>query len=535
VLYAVRLTVSGDFFLQFASKTWLSPFSIIRELLEDAYDEDATKVIITVSDDYAVLEDDVGMGEEAVERFLVVGSTHKQLEPFSPRFGRARTGRYGTGRLSFLACFKAMKVRTRRGEFHACFVIDEETIAGLAEGEGKVKALNEPPLEREGSEIWLLNPKLKVDPRKVVRELRQLPILREAFFEVYLRTGEFKPWSPNGAVRVTPPEVTGERIPVQLEGVTGEIVVANRPLSEEERGIAVMHGGHMVTRSLFGFSPSQMNRITGWLRADAITVRFADKAGIIEDEGYEKFKSLVRRFLAEQVFPKASEAKGWLTHSELQAYRTIDRILSAAIEQAEELPTGMQPVELPAEAQPAEVGGSTETIQTFELQPFKPQKSEQQLEQRTPTVFPQPATLHPATLQQAALQPAVPVMPQAPSQAMPHLQAAPQATTVLPVEASPQARRVPAPPRRVRLGGLGYEVLPYSDENDDREYFVDGKTIFVNKAHPAYSKELSLGRDFLTRYVLRIVASVLASAEHPDRTEALETANRLIAEALKRL
>jgi len=39
-------------------------------------------------------------------------------------------------------------------------------------------------------------------------------------------------------------------------------------------------------------------------------------------------------------------------------------------------------------------------------------------------------------------------------------------------------------------------VIPYASEEDDREYFVDGKTIFVNKKHPAYVKELSRGRDF---------------------------------------
>jgi hypothetical protein len=48
-------------------------------------------------------------------------------------------------------------------------------------------------------------------------------------------------------------------------------------------------------------------------------------------------------------------------------------------------------------------------------------------------------------------------------------------------------------------------------------------------------KELSGGRDFLVRYVLRIVASVLAAEKCPQQTEALEEANKLIAEALKRL
>ena len=85
-------------------------------------------------------------------------------------------------------------------------------------------------------------------------------------------------------MKVEPPEIVGDKIPVSLEGITGEITVASRPLSEDERGIAVLQGGHMVTRSLFGFPPSQMSRITGYVRYDWLTVRFADKAGIIEDE-----------------------------------------------------------------------------------------------------------------------------------------------------------------------------------------------------------------------------------------------------------
>ena len=514
----MRLTVSRDFFLQFASKTWLSPFSIIRELVEDCYDEDATRVIVTLAENYAVVEDDVGMDSEALEKFLVVGSIHKQFEPYSPRFNRPRTGRYGTGRLSFLAFFKAMKVKTRKRGFSASILVDEECIAGLAEGSSQAKVLSEPTLGRDGSEIWLLNAKSSLDVKRIVKELRELPILREPFFEVWVRVGEFKPWSLEGAVKVEPPEIVGDKIPVSLEGMTGEITVASRPLSEEERGIAVLHGGHMVTRSLFGFPPSQMNRITGYVRCDWLTVRFADKAGIIEDEAYEKFRNTVRRFIASEVLPKAAEAEDRLSYGEVQAFKTIDRILSAVvleeatprIEAAVEMPqTAAQP-EQPA-PQPA------------------PQTAEQPQGSTAPAAMPVvPAAETPAV--QPPTQPAVQLPePQLREQPLQPLQPS-QPPTVQPL----QPAQPKLPPRKVSLK-LGYQVLPYASEEDDREYFVDGKTIFVNKKHPAYVKELNRGRDFLVRYVLRIVASVLAAEKCPQQTEALEEANKLIAEALKRL
>jgi hypothetical protein len=414
----VRLTVSKDFFLQFAGKTWLSPFSIVRELVEDCYDEDATRVIVTLAENYAVVEDDVGMDSEALEKFLVVGSIHKQFTPYSPRFNRPRTGRYGTGRLSFLAFFKAMKVKTRKGGFSASILLDEECIAGLAEGSSQVKVLSEPALDRDGSEIWLLNAKSTLDVERIVKELRELPILREPFFEVWVRVGGFKPWSLEGAVKVEPPEIVGEKIPVSLEGITGEITVASRPLSEEECGIAVLHGGHMVTRSLFGFPPSQMNRITGYVRCDWLTVRFADKAEIIEDEAYERFRSAVRRFIATEVLPKAAEAEDRLSYGEVQAFKTIDRILSAVVlEEAaqrveaavEMLQTAAQPTGQlagqPAE-QPAAQATAQSTAEPFATPAAEPPAMPAQAAAQPPAAQPPEAQLREQLLQ--SLQPEPP-------------------------------------------------------------------------------------------------------------------------------
>src|SRR5262245_34564696 len=119
------LRVHPSFFREFATKTWVSPSEIIKELVENAFDEDATKVLITIRNNYSIcIEDDAGMDNEAIQKFLILGSPHKMIDSISPRFKRLRTGRYGTGRLSFLTTFESMKIRTRRGKFSKSFIID---------------------------------------------------------------------------------------------------------------------------------------------------------------------------------------------------------------------------------------------------------------------------------------------------------------------------------------------------------------------------------------------------------------------------
>ena len=78
-------------------------------------------------------------------------------------------------------------------------------------------------------------------------------------FEVYIKTAErFKEWQFDGAQIVKAPEIQGHRIPVNLENgkITGEIIIARRPLSEDERGIAVMVGSHVVMPAVLALTRS---------------------------------------------------------------------------------------------------------------------------------------------------------------------------------------------------------------------------------------------------------------------------------------
>ena len=70
------MKVHPSFFKEFATKTWVSPTEIIKELVENAFDEDATKVLVSLLDNGSIaIEDDAGMDQNGMEKFLLVAGS----------------------------------------------------------------------------------------------------------------------------------------------------------------------------------------------------------------------------------------------------------------------------------------------------------------------------------------------------------------------------------------------------------------------------------------------------------------------------
>src|SRR5919197_128977 len=345
-----QMKVHPSFFKEFATKTWVSPTEIIKELIENAFDEDAKRVLVTVLNNGSiVIEDDAGMDQNSMEKFLLLGSPHKRVESISPKLKRIRTGRYGTGRLSFLTSFESMRIRTRRNNFAKTIVINAGVLEKLYTGNAKINEVKEPALKRDGTEIFITGAKTQLDILKIMKEIRKLAVLRQPIFEVYIKSAEkFKEWNFDGAQIIRAPEIQGHRIPVNIDNgrITGEIIMARRPLSDDERGIAVMVGNHIVMRSNFGFD-TKLNRVTGFVRCDSLTTRFADKSAIIEDSEYIKFNQLMKTFVIDMVIPGLTEYEDVLiTREESKIYREIDKILGQAMVETLELEEEVQGYEM---------------------------------------------------------------------------------------------------------------------------------------------------------------------------------------------
>jgi len=78
------------------------PYIALAELIKNAYDADATHVELAVEPDHLLVADDGhGMTEAAFrDRWMRVGSPHKEEQRFSPKLKRPMTGSKGIGRLS---------------------------------------------------------------------------------------------------------------------------------------------------------------------------------------------------------------------------------------------------------------------------------------------------------------------------------------------------------------------------------------------------------------------------------------------------
>lgn len=531
-----QMKVHPSFFKEFATKTWVSPIEIIKELVENAFDEDATRVLVTVlSNGSIVIEDDAGMDQNGMEKFLLLGSPHKRTESVSPRLKRLRTGRYGTGRLSFLTSFESMRIRTRRESFTKALVINADVLERLYTGNAKLDDLKESPLKRDGTELVMAGAKTQLDLFKIIKEIRKLAVLRQPLFEVYIKTAEkFKEWNFDGFQIIKAPEIQGHRIPVNLDNgkLVGEIIIARRPLSDDERGIAVMVGNHIVTRSNFGFD-TKLNRVTGFVRCDSLTTRFADKSAIIEDSEYTKFNQLMKSFVIDSVIPGLTEYEDVLiTREESRIYREIDKILGQAMIENLELEEEVQGYEL---VQVKERVRATHD-QEHEKHPDKLHSDDN----------PQVADydkIQPSSLESSAISKPDDIGPRAVTE--PHPSGSLSNTldgAVVEMVNEPQSNgtvirttnvRKPILKKTFALKRIGYKVIPYEDESDSRYSFITENIVFVNKANPTYKAEASRGDEFLMRHVISIVAEAVAQAKHPEGKDALELQNRLVAEAIR--
>jgi Histidine kinase-, DNA gyrase B-, and HSP90-like ATPase len=527
----IALKVHPSFFKEFATKTWVSPADVIKELIENAFDEDATRVLITILNDNSIsIEDNAGMDESEIQKFLLLGSPHKKLDSISPKFKRIRTGRYGTGRLSFLTSFEKMKIRTRKGNYHKSFLIDTGSLDALFTGKSNLREIRESRLSRDGTEIMVSDAKSLVDELRLIKEIRKLAVLRHPLFEVYIKkSGKFKEWNFTNSELIRVPDIQGHKIPLNLDkgNIVGEITVARRPLTEDERGIAVMVGGHIVMRTLFGYD-TKIPRVTGFIRCDSLTSRFADKSAIIEDKEFERFSSEMKKFIIDTVIPSLTLYEDVLvTREESKIYKQIDKVLGQAVietlEPLEEI-EGYEIVETKkvvsrpskkTSAIPAEDNLFDKSVDE-EYKDFTKKENKRSRD----TLGEKGGIQQTGGIEDNTL---------------PNYLDSNQNIDNYNYENVTVTTQIKKPliKKTFALKKIGYKIIPYEDETDSRYSFINENVVFVNKANPTYKAESSRGDEFLLRHIMNIVAQAVAESRHPEGKEALELQNRLVSEAIR--
>ena len=293
----LTITVDKSHILSLGERLYEQSIELIRELVNNAYDADATRVDVTVSGKEIVVADNgEGMDMAGLTQYFNVGSDIKLLHPKSPRFKRDRIGQFGIGKFASLAAASRFEITTQKEAFTARVVFDRTR--WLEQGDSWVIPLTrlEPdPNRGNGTTVRLVDLKRVFKPEDVTQRIAEGVPIRAKNFSVYVNR-----------YRVTPKKWSGNRIPV-MEGtkygiIHGEIVIlpASRA-STENMGIEIKVKGVTVRRELFNIASwgRAASRIRGEIHADFLPLT-SDRSGFIADTPeFEAFLKEIQKIIAE--------------------------------------------------------------------------------------------------------------------------------------------------------------------------------------------------------------------------------------------
>src|SRR3990167_10090652 len=100
----IKVTVDKSHLFTLGEKMYRQSIEFVRELVNNAYDADASEVFVLIGDDkIEVADNGAGMNLKGLEQFFTIGSEEKRTHNVSTRFGRKRVGQFGIGKFSALA------------------------------------------------------------------------------------------------------------------------------------------------------------------------------------------------------------------------------------------------------------------------------------------------------------------------------------------------------------------------------------------------------------------------------------------------
>src|SRR5208283_560092 len=116
MLATLKFSVDAALLKELGERLIGKHYIALAELVKNSYDADATKVTINIdpeNDRIEVSDNGQGMDFTEFQKFWMrIGSTHKEEQKISRRFGRPLTGSKGVGRLSVQFLAKKLELRT---------------------------------------------------------------------------------------------------------------------------------------------------------------------------------------------------------------------------------------------------------------------------------------------------------------------------------------------------------------------------------------------------------------------------------------
>ena len=293
--WSLEVTVDKRHIIALGERLYKESVELLRELINNAYDADATEVLVYIGSDRITVQDDgSGMDAEGLKQYFNVGSDEKVGRAVSPKYKRERVGQFGIGKFASLAAATRFAVLTQRGDFAAQVVFDKrEWEAAKTTWQLPCEMLVPDPARGQGTTVTLSGLTKSFALEDAEDKIKDGVPLKAPYFSVFL----------NGRL-LTPRSYSGQRIPV-LEAcpaglVTGEIIITPKTsASTKDLGIDVKVKGATIKRELFGMETwgKAVARIKGEIQANFLPV-ISDRSNFVTDsDEYQQFLTVMEKVI----------------------------------------------------------------------------------------------------------------------------------------------------------------------------------------------------------------------------------------------
>lgn len=288
----IPVVVDKSHLLTIGTRLYTESLDLIRELVANAYDADATEVKISFLENMIVVEDNgSGMDEAGLKQYFTIGSPLKKENIISPIYRRLRIGEFGIGKFSALTACNRFEVKTTKDGFSATVIFDTSSWSESERWELPIVKHAADNLRKNGTQVVLTNLKKKFSLDQLERKLKEKIPLSVPDFKVYL-----------DGVMLKPTYIPGKRFRIRentpFGKIYGEVILSNLPIACEYAGIEIKVKKMLIKKDFFGLdklSKIQSSRIAGEVNADFLPVTSGRNEFIKDSPEYLSFGEVMEK------------------------------------------------------------------------------------------------------------------------------------------------------------------------------------------------------------------------------------------------
>lgn len=459
----IEVTVDKSHLVTIGERLYGESVELIRELVNNAYDADATEVKVQIRDDTITVEDNgSGMDLGGFKQYFNIGSPEKRIRRKSPKFGRDRIGEFGIGKFATLSACSRFEVWSKKGDFQGRVIFDKREWEESGEKWHLPLELEKIDLRlHDGTKVTLKGVHKRFNLQEVEKRVIETVPIKAPDFTVYLNSH-----------KITTRFVPGHRIPF-LEGtefgiIHGEIIITSQlDSSMDEAGVECKVKKVTIKRDFFGLEKetSELARIRGEVNADFLPIT-SDRTDFIKDSPeYQKFLDIMKK-VVERVKKALEEMSDYKENRRTKrtVTRVLDMVRKALLLNPDYCPCGLLPI-----GEEKGTGGSAGLVEGRDKGQIDEETQTQKLSatKKTRNRKPQVKRLTPTAIV-----------------------------------------------KKLKLGRQGVSCCIDHLGKEGPECLTEGTVVYINRDHPLYQKELS-SKNAQELYIARLLTQEISLMKSP--------------------